>query len=122
MSNQIDDAVAAHFTTLQGVAGVSATVTRGATTITPTIVLGAADSEAISRREAIISADRQDVMVAVADYGDLTEPQEGDLFTYEEAGQTVTAEARPTGATTKCFERWRGSAVFNIHLKITGRT
>ena len=121
MSDRMATAVLAHWTALKTTTGIEATVTRGATTIEPTIVLGAADSEAISRRESIISAGRQDVLVAVEDYSDLGEPADGDLFTYTEAGQTVTGEARPTGSSTKCFELWRGSAVFRVHLKITAR-
>lgn len=114
------DTILAHFRTLQSVRGIVATVTRDAQTLTPTVVLARTDSQGISTREAILVAGVQDILVAASDYT-LGEPADGDAFTYEEGGQTVTAEARPPTGQDACFVRWNGAEVFRVHCKIVSR-
>lgn len=122
MADLLATAALLHFARLKALCGVACTVTRGETEITPTIVLASTDTEAITTREATLSAGVQDILVSAADFADLTEPQEGDVFVYSQGGDTITAEARPASGQEKCFTRWRGDGVFQIHCKITGRS
>lgn len=112
------------FEELQDEEGILCSIVRtGVGTIVPKVVLGRTDSEAVSTREAVVSTDKQDVLVKAADYGALGEPADGDQITYTEAetGQLITLEARPPSNTEKCFYRWHGGPVFRIHCKVTGR-
>lgn len=121
MADRLAAAVVIHFNSLLAICGIPASVTRGATTITPSVVLASTDLEAITIREATISAGLQDILVRMSDYT-LGEPADGDQFTYEDAGQTVIAEARPPNESQTCFNRWRGGAVFVVHCKVISRT
>lgn len=117
-------AVLSHFRRLKRSNGISATVQRGEADPVPvTIVLGATDSTMATTREAYVSADTQDILIEVADYqptGAVTEPQDGDVFTYDEAGQTLTVELQ-SPADQKCYVRWRGGQVFVLHGKVLNR-
>lgn len=108
-----------HFRRLKLTEGVSATLTRGAVTTTPTIVLGRTDSQALTNREATFSADSQDILVEAAEY--IGEPQDGDSIAWDEEGQLVTAEARPPTGTERCFSRWKGGQVYRVHCKVISR-
>lgn len=121
MADLLAAAALLHFSRLKSLCGVACTVTRGATEITPTIVLAGTDTESITTREASISAGVQDLLVSAADYADLSEPEDGDSFVYSQGGMTITCEARPASGQEKCFTRWRGDGVFQVHCKIVGR-
>jgi len=112
-----------HFRRLKNSNGVLASITRGEVTLNDvTIVLGRCDSEALSSREVTAAADSQDILAEIADYGfDPREPQAGDVFAYQQAGQTVTAEAMPVSETLPCFRRWQGGQVVRVNCKITKR-
>lgn len=121
MADVLAAAALMQFTRLKNLCGIACTVSRGAAEITPTIVLGRTDAESLTTREAAISAGIQYLLVSAEDYADLTEPQDGDVFEYEQAGMTITAEARPASGQERCFTRWRGDGVFRVHCKVTGR-
>ncbi|MBS0207229.1 MAG: hypothetical protein JSS49_30500 [Planctomycetes bacterium] len=118
-------AVLSHFRRLKRSNGISATVQRGEGDPVPvTIVLGATDSTTLTTRESYVSADMQDILIEVADYkptgGVASDPEDGDVFTYDEAGQTLTVELQAP-PNQKCFVRWRGGEVFVLHGKVLNR-
>ncbi len=112
------------FNDTQDEEGVTASIARpgGATLTGVTVVLARSDATALTTREAVVTSDTQDIFVEASDYGALTEPADGDIFSYTQNSQTVTAEARPPSGSDKCFYRWYGGSVFRVHCKVTSRT
>lgn len=116
-----------HFRSLQAVQGVAATISRGNAECPATVVLGRTDSAAVSSRESIAAADRQDVLIAVADYkpaGTVTEPENNDRcqYTNEVTGEVITLEVMPLNEGEKPFIRWAGGAVYRVHFKVIDRS
>lgn len=112
-----------HFKRLQRRCGIVATIKRGDQTINDVaIVLAATNTTAVTTRQSQYSADTQELLIEAADYAQLGEPADADRFTYQEAGQQVTAEARSEGDSVPCFTRWRGGMVFRVRCKIRERS
>lgn len=122
MTSMLASASLMQFNRLKSTCGTECTITRGEVSISPTIVLAGVDSVALSNRESAFLSGTQAVLVASSDYGDLVEPESGDIIVYtDENGDTVTAEARPASGQDVCFKRWNGSQVFRIDCKIVSR-
>lgn len=114
------------FGTLQSNDPTPATIARGGSNCSATIVLARTDATALTTREAVIEADAQDFLILTADYkptGAATNPQDADTITYvSPAGKTVVAEVRPPSESAQCYNAWRGDEVLRVHTKITSRT
>lgn len=120
-----DDAIAAHFSALQTMHGIDVTIARGASSCTGvTAVLAGTDRQALTSREAMYQSDRQDLIIALADYkpaGTAVPPAKGDRISYVQASQTVTLELLPPDDARDCFVRWKGGNYFRVHGKVISR-
>lgn len=119
--------IAAHYRALSRRRGVAAVLSRGdATCDVEKVVLGRADSEAVTTKESRLAKDVQDIIVRVSDYkptGPVSAPLKGDKLVATVADEVLTFEVRPpSGSQDHCRHADSQTKLYwRLFTKITKR-